>query len=90
MYQAWEQIKGGNASTTAETANVNAAAREGRNLPINTYQNKFLQGQNDHTSRLGTIAVFMIWTPLTRGAKSRTTQTRMGSIPFEYISRIDI
>ena len=47
MYQVWEQNKGRNMSTTAEAANANKVAQEGHDPLKNTYQNKYLKGQND-------------------------------------------
>ena len=81
---------GGNTSTIAEVANVDAVAREGRESHTNTYQNKFPKGRSNRAPRSGAIAIFSILTPPAREVRNRTKRARVGSFHFDYISKMDI
>jgi hypothetical protein len=84
------RVKGGvNASSAAGTANLNAAAQEGREPLINTHQNVRPQPRNNRPTRSSASAVFVILTPLGQGVENRIKWARVGSIPFDYMSKRD-
>ena len=82
--------KGGHASTFTDTANVDASMREGCDPHDNTYLNNSPEGQSERSPRSGTIAIFAILTPLNKGPKTARNEPKLGSLPFIYISRIDM
>ena len=81
---------GGNTSTIAKEANVNAAARERRESHGNWHYNKCPKPRTNRAPRSGAIAIFAILTPQAREVKNRAKQPQVSSLHFEYISTIDI
>ena len=55
--------KGGNASTFADTANVDPLMREGGEKFGNTHLNNAPEGQRERSPHSGIIAIFAILTP---------------------------
>ena len=62
--------KGWNASTFADTANVGAAVREGREIYANTYYIDGPKGRSERVALSGAIAKIAILTPLSEGTKT--------------------
>jgi len=81
---------GGNASTNAEAANVDAVGRDEYKSNPNTYQNKCPKGRMNRVPRSGGIAIFSILTPPVGAVKNRMERARVSSFHFGYIIRIDI
>ena len=84
-----EPEKAGNTSTSPEGGNINAEGREEHKELANTYLNNLPKGRTDRVPRSGTIAFFAI-SPLEWGTKNRVKQARMGSIPFIFVTKMDV
>ncbi|KAF9647807.1 hypothetical protein BDM02DRAFT_2496091 [Thelephora ganbajun] len=71
-----------NASRSSKVGKMNAAVREGHGPIANKYQNKYPKGRNNRAPRLGTIAIFVILTPLAQGVKNCAKRACVGSFHF--------
>ena len=80
---------GGNASTNAEAANVDAVGRDEYKSNPNTYQNKCPKGRMNRVPRSGGIAIFSILTPPVGEVRNHTKRAHSGSLPFANISKIN-
>ena len=81
---------GGNASTIAEEANVDAAAREGRESHGNRHYNRCPKPRTNRALRSGAIAIFSVLTPPSEGGQNCTKRAQVGSFNFSYVSIIYI
>ena len=71
-------------------ANVDAPVRDWCDPHDNTYLNNAPEGRNERSPRSGTIAIFAILTPPSEGPKTARNEPELGSLPFNYVSRIDM
>jgi len=69
---------------------ADATGRYGHDSLVSTYWNTYLKGRFNHTSRSGVIAVFAILTSPTREVENNAERSRLGPIPLDYISKIDV